>query len=60
MASIRLEAQASAAPWPVPRSRPPLRGLRHPAALTVVFVTERLAAQDAALPEMLEFWRERL
>jgi hypothetical protein len=51
VASIRLEAQASAAPWPVPRSRPPLRGLRHPAALSVVFVPERLAAEHAALPE---------
>jgi hypothetical protein len=51
VASIRLEAQASAAPWPIPRSRPPLRGLRRPAALSVVFVTERLAAEHAALPE---------
>ena len=50
VASIRLEALGSAGPWPIPRSRPPLRGLRHPATLTVVFVTERLAAEHAALP----------
>jgi hypothetical protein len=50
VASIRLEAQGSAGPWPIPRSRPPLRGLRHPATLTVVFVTEHLAAEHAALP----------
>ena len=50
MASIRLDSQVSAARWLVPRSRPPLRGLWHPATLTVVLVTKRLAAQHAALP----------
>ena len=40
----------SATPWPVPHSRPPLRDLLHPAALTVVLLTKRLPAEHAALP----------
>ena len=41
---------ASAAPWPVPHSRPPLRGLLCPAALSVVLLTKGLPAGRAALP----------
>jgi hypothetical protein len=40
----------SAAPWLVPRFRSSLRGLGHPAALSVVLVTERLATEHTALP----------
>ena len=51
MASIRLVGQAPPAPWPVLHfSTPRLRGLLHPAALTVVLLTERLPAEHAALP----------
>ena len=37
-------------PVAVPDSRPPLCGLLHPVALTVVFDTERLPAEHVALP----------
>ena len=50
MALIRLETQAPPPLWPDPPFSTPLRGLLHPATLTVVLVTERLAAEHAALP----------